>query len=68
MENLNVAFAPIFNLIYLAAALVVVAVIDLIIYERNRRRHGCKQAYGTGWAFSIPAYAVVFGVWAWYVM
>lgn len=61
MTEFEQAIKPVYNLIYLAAALGVANLIGFIIYRRNVKRYGRREAYASGWAVSVP---LCFVIWA----
>lgn len=67
MTPLETAIRPIYNLLYLVIALGVANLIGFIIYRRNVKRHGRREAYGTGWAVSVPLCLVIIVIWAFFV-
>lgn len=64
MTAFETAIRPIYNLLYLAAALGVANLIGFIIYRRNIKCYGRREAYASGWAVSVPLCFVIFIIWA----
>lgn len=67
MTNFETAIRPIYNLIYLVIALGVINLIGFLIYKRNVKQRGRREAYGSGWAVSIPLCALIVVIWAFFI-